>query len=161
MVPHLAWTIYRNDGILKGEIMAQKNTTYKMIPSMRTLSFISSLIGGVLILVNGVMSFMMLTFYGSNFSWMWGMMDGYQGMMGSMGFPFGSFMGLMLVALVCGILVIIGAVMLNARPNEHRFMGHYNNCFFRNQLFGNGRISDRCNTWHIRWSFSSELKISY
>lgn len=90
---------------------------------MRTLSFILSLIGGVLILINGIMSFMMLTFYGADFGWMWGIMGGYQGMMGSMGFPFGSFMGLMLVALVCGILVIIGAVMLNARPNAHRSWG--------------------------------------
>jgi len=103
--------------------LAQKNTTYETGWSMRTLSFVLSLIGGALILINGIMSFMMLTFYGSDFSWMWGMMGGYQGMMGSMGFPFGSFMGLMLVALVCGILVIIGAVMINVRPNEHRSWG--------------------------------------
>ena len=91
--------------------------------SMNMTAFVLSLIGGILMLINGVMSFLMLTYYGADFGWMWGMMGGYQGMMGSLGFPFGSFMGLMLVALVCGIIVIIGALMLNSRPAERRSWG--------------------------------------
>ena len=40
-------------------------------------------------------------------------------MMGSFGLPFGFMSGLMLVGLVSGIIVILSAVMLNARPGEH------------------------------------------
>ena len=99
------------------------NTNMSRSSSMIMKSFVLSLIGGILILVNGVMSFLMLTYYGADFGWMWGMMGGYQGMMGSLGFPFGSFPGLMLVALVCGIIVTIGALMLNSRPTERRSWG--------------------------------------
>ena len=86
-------------------------------------AFILSLIGGILMLLNGAMSFMMLTYYGGDFGFMWGMMGGYMGMMGSLGFPFGSFLALMLVGLVCGIIVTIGALLLNSRPAEHRSWG--------------------------------------
>src|SRR4030066_1395658 len=99
------------------------NVNVSRSSSMNMTSFVLSLIGGILILVNGVMSFLMLTYYGADLGGMWGMMGGYQGMMGSLGFPFGSFMGLMLVALVCGIIVIIGALMLNSRPAERRSWG--------------------------------------
>ena len=91
--------------------------------SMNMTAFVLSLIGGILMLINGGMSLMMLTYYGADFGWMWGMMGGYQGMMGSLGFPFGSFLGLMIVGLVCGIIVTIGALMLNSRPAEHRSWG--------------------------------------
>lgn len=91
--------------------------------STNTIAFVLSLIGGILILLNGIMSLMMLTYYGSGFGWMWGMMGGYMGMMGSLGFPFGSFLGLLLVGLVCGVIVTIGAFMLNSRPAEHKSWG--------------------------------------
>ena len=71
-------------------------------------------------LVNGAMMFM---FWGTGYSWMMGrfggMMGGYQGMMGSLGVPFSLMQGLMLVGLASGIIVIVGAVMINARPTEH------------------------------------------
>src|SRR3989304_7157685 len=89
----------------------------------KVTAFILSLIGGILMLLNGSMSFMMLTYYGGDFGFMWGMMGGYMGMMGSLGFPFGSFLGLMIVGLVCGIIVTISALMLNSRPAEHRSWG--------------------------------------
>ena len=87
-------------------------------------AFILSLIGGLLMVVNGGLMFMLFMVGG----WgpggiMGGMMGGYQGMMGSFGFPFGFMSSLMLVELVAGILVIIGAVMLNVRPEEHRAWG--------------------------------------
>jgi hypothetical protein len=54
----------------------------------------------------------------SSFGWMMGglggMMGGYQGMMGSLGFPFGFMQSFMLVGLVSGIIIMIGAVMLDA-----------------------------------------------
>lgn len=103
--------------------MNMDTNTSKNSGNMNTTAFALTLIGGILMLINGGMSLMMLTYFGSDFGFMWGMMGGYQGMMGSLGFPFGSFLGLMLVALVCGVIVIVGALMLNSRPTEHRSWG--------------------------------------
>ena len=80
-----------------------------------TTAFILSLIGGALMIINGGLMFVLFTTGGYGY----GMMGGYQGMMGSFGIPFGFMSGLMLVGLIAGILVVIGAVMLNARPAEH------------------------------------------
>ena len=89
-------------------------------PGRPVTAFILSLIGGVLMLANGAMMFM---FWGTGYGWMMrgfgGMMGGYQGMMGSLGVPFGFMQGLMLVGLTSGIIVIVSAVMLDARPMEH------------------------------------------
>ena len=52
-----------------------------------------------------------------------GMMGGFQGMMGSLGIPFGFISGLFLIGLVSGVLVMIGALMLNTRPTEHTAWG--------------------------------------
>ena len=97
--------------------------TNKGSKNTNATAVILSLIGGALMLLNGGMSFMMLTYFGADFGFMWGMMGGYMGMMGSLGFPFGSFLGLMIVGLVCGIIVIIGALMLSSRPVERRSWG--------------------------------------
>ncbi|MEM0203168.1 MAG: DUF6114 domain-containing protein [Archaeoglobaceae archaeon] len=71
-----------------------------------------SLIGGVLILIGSTMGFGM-PMYG----WMGcGMMGNAWGFVAPMG-------GLWLIGMVSGILVIIGAVMLNARPAEHNVWG--------------------------------------
>jgi len=91
-----------------------------------TVAVILSLIGGALMLLSGAMMFMMLTYGGGSFGMMGGfggMMGGYQGMMGSFGVPFGFMVGLSLIGLVSGILVIIGAVMLDVRPAEHTAWG--------------------------------------
>jgi len=83
-------------------------------------AFILSLIGGVLILIGGVVSsvWFMSGGYGVG-----GMMGGYGGMMGGFGFPFGLMGNLWPMGLVAGTLVIIGALMLNARPAEHTAWG--------------------------------------
>ena len=91
--------------------------------NMNVTAFILSLISGILMLINGGMSLMMLTYYGGDFGFMWGIMGGYMDMMGSLGFPFGSFLGLMLVGIVCGVIVTIGALMLSSRPAERRSWG--------------------------------------
>jgi len=44
-------------------------------------------------------------------------------MMGSLGVPFGLMGGLSLIGLASGILVVISAIMLNARPEEHTVWG--------------------------------------
>ena len=84
-----------------------------------TTAFILSLIGGALMIINGGLMFVLFMTGGYGYGMMGGMMGGYQGMMGSFGLPFGFMSGLMLVGLVSGIIVILSAVMLNARPREH------------------------------------------
>src|SRR3990170_834050 len=81
-------------------------------------AFILSLIGGVLIFLGGVVS--SLWFMSGGYG-MGGMMGG--GMMGGWGAPFGFMSGLSLIGLVAGIVVIIGALMLNARAREHTAWG--------------------------------------
>jgi len=89
-----------------------------------TTAFILSLIGGVLMALNDGMMFMLFMFGGWNHSGlMGGMMGGYRGMMGSFGFPIGLMNSLMLVGLAAGIIVIIGALMLNTRPAERATWG--------------------------------------
>ena len=86
---------------------------------------ILSLVGGVLMLLTGVI-FWMFTYGFIGLGMMGGyggMMGGLQGMMGSFGFPFGLMMGFPLIGLVSGILVIVGAVMLETRPAEHTGWG--------------------------------------
>jgi len=90
------------------------------------VAVILSLIGGVLILLGGGMMSALFMYGGGYFGMMGGfggMMGGYQGMMGSFGVPFGFMMGLSLVGFVSGVLVIIGAVMLNTCPKEHASWG--------------------------------------
>lgn len=96
--------------------------------SSSNIAFALSLIGGVFILMGGVASSIWFMIGGSNF---WGMMganggmmgSGWGGMMGEYGFPFGFIGGFSFVALVAGIFVIIGAVMLKANPAQYMTWG--------------------------------------
>jgi hypothetical protein len=83
-------------------------------------AFILSLIGGVLILIGGIASSMWFMHGGYGVG---GMMGGYGGMMGGFGFPFDLMGNLWPIGFVAGALVIIGALMLNARPAEHTAWG--------------------------------------
>ena len=86
-----------------------------------TAAFVLSLIGGIFILLGGGM--MSMLGYGFR-----GMMSGYggwgYGMMrpgfGMMGLAFGV-MGIL--GLVFGVIVIISAIMLNSKPQEHTTWG--------------------------------------
>jgi hypothetical protein len=87
-----------------------------------SLAFLLSLIGGIIILVSGIVSSIWFL-YGSavwgDFGDVWfGFMGGYHSMMGSVGFPLGYMAGLSLIGLVSGLIVIVGALMLNSRPQE-------------------------------------------
>ena len=87
--------------------------------SMHTMAFILSLIGGIIILFGSLIGFLLSAFE-SPYGTFYGMGPG---MMSRFGFGYGYcsgwMLGLSVVALVCGILVLIGAIMLNARPSEH------------------------------------------
>lgn len=86
------------------------------------MAFILSLLAGILILISGIMflamgaafmSGMMGAFYG-------GMMGGYQGVIGyisSMMTIFG------IGGIICGIIILIGAYMINSNPASHATWG--------------------------------------
>lgn len=91
-----------------------------------TVAVILSIIGGVLMLVGGSMAFMMLSYNNGGFGMMsgfGGMMGGVRSMMDDVGFPYAMLDGLMLVSLVSGILVIVGAVMIDIHPSQSRTWG--------------------------------------
>jgi hypothetical protein len=86
-----------------------------------TAAFVLSLIGGIFILLGGGMMSMlgyefrgMMSSYGG---WGYGMMKPSFGMMG---LAFGA-MGIL--GLVFGVIVIISAIMLNSKPQEHTTWG--------------------------------------
>jgi hypothetical protein len=91
------------------------------------LSYILSLIGGLIVLLYGFMSLVMFALYGPYWSgiggWMSGMMGGYHDFMGIYGGSYDFFAVLSIIGLVCGILIIVGAAMLRAHPQEHAMWG--------------------------------------
>ncbi len=93
------------------------------LQEMSEIAFILSLIGGILMFIGGTLSALWFMSGGFNANGMMGgfggMMDGYQNMMGGFGVSFGFMGGLSFVGLISGIVVIVGALMLNARPTEH------------------------------------------
>jgi hypothetical protein len=91
-----------------------------------TAAMILSIIGGVLMIVGGSMAFMMLSYNSDGLGMMsgfGGMMGSYRGMMDDVGFPYAMMDGLMLLSLVSGILVIVGAVMIDIHPSQSRTWG--------------------------------------
>lgn len=94
---------------------------------MSGIAFILSLIGGILMLVSGILSTLWFMSGGFNADGMMGgfggMMGGYRTMMGGFGVPFGFMGGFSFIGLLSGIVVIIGALMLNVRPSEHLAWG--------------------------------------
>ena len=87
-----------------------------------TAAFVLSLIGGVFIFLGGGVMTMMGSLMGS-----FGMMGGYRAwgsMMapgfGMMGFAFSA---LGILGLIFGLIVIVSAIMLNIRPEQHSTFG--------------------------------------
>jgi hypothetical protein len=87
--------------------------------SLQTTAFVLSLIGGIIIFVGSLIT-SLLSAFGSSFGTYYGM---GLGMMNRLGFGFGYgsgwMLGLSIFALICGVLVLIGALMLSTRPAEH------------------------------------------
>ncbi len=85
--------------------------------SLRITSFILSLLGGIIIIVGSLIS-TLLSIFGSPYGTYYGMGPG---MMGGYWFGYGSgwYSVLSSISLVFGIIVLIGAILLNARPAEH------------------------------------------
>jgi CDP-diglyceride synthetase len=87
--------------------------------SLRLTAFVLSLIGGIVIVAGSAIAAFLSTF-GSPYGTYYGMGPGMMGGFGYMyGYGLGWMLGLSLIALVSGIVVLVGAVMLNSRPEEH------------------------------------------
>jgi hypothetical protein len=86
---------------------------------MHTTAYVLSLIGGIIIMVGSVIA-AFLSAFGTPYGTYYGMGPGMM-----MGFGYGSgwMLGFSLAALVFGIMVVIGAIILNARPAEHTTWG--------------------------------------
>ena len=82
-----------------------------------------SLGAGVLMLLGGGLSYILFGGGGFGYGTLGGMMAGYAGMMGGYGTPFGAMGSLVLIGLVAGVVVTIGALLLNSRPAEHTTWG--------------------------------------
>ena len=95
--------------------------------NMSGIAFILSLIAGILMLVSGALSalwFMSGGFYTNGMmNGFGGMMGGYGDMMDGFGVASGFMIGLSFLGLISGVIVIVGALMLNARPAEHLIWG--------------------------------------
>ncbi len=83
--------------------------------SMHTTAFILSLIGGIVIIIGSLIA-AFLSVFGNPYGTYYGMGPG---MMTSFGFNSGWYLPFSMAAIVFGIAVLIGAIMLNARPAEN------------------------------------------
>ncbi len=88
-------------------------------------SYILSLSGGAIIVVTGIVGLAWFGAGGPGWSgfggWMSGMMSGYHGFMG--GGEFGLFSVISILGVVAGAIIVVGAVMLRARPMDHLTWG--------------------------------------
>jgi CDP-diglyceride synthetase len=88
-------------------------------------SYVLSVIGGVIILLTGLVGLVWFGAGGPNWGgfggWMSGMMSGYHGFMG--GGEYGFFSVISILGLFSGVAMIIGAVMLWVRPQDHLVWG--------------------------------------
>lgn len=101
-----------------------------------TIAFVLSLIGGILILVSGIMLLALGTFVGGMMGRFYGgMMGGYPGVGGY----FASMMAVLGVGgIICGIIVLIGAYLLNSNPASHATWGAFILVFSVLSLFEGG-----------------------
>ncbi len=92
-----------------------------------TTSYILSLIGGLIVLLYSLLSLVMFALYGPYWDgiggWMTGMMGGYHDFMGIYGGSTEFLAVISIVGLVSGVIMVIGAAMLRAHPQEHVMWG--------------------------------------
>jgi len=87
-----------------------------------TFAFIVSLIGGLIILIASIVNVIWYSSGASNFggygSFAGGMMNGYHNFMGSYGNSNSFLAGISLVGVICGVIVLMGGVMLKVQPEQ-------------------------------------------
>ncbi len=87
-----------------------------------TFAFIVSLVGGLIVFIASLVNFVWFLSGAVNFggfgNFMRGAMGGYHGFMGSYGTSNSFLAGISVVGLVCGVIVLIGAIMLKVDPHQ-------------------------------------------
>lgn len=86
--------------------------------TLHTTAFILSLIGGLIIVIGSAIEEILLVFGSYNGTY-YGMGPGMMSEYGFYGYGSGMMTGLSLIAIIFGVIVLIGAIMLNFRPTEH------------------------------------------
>ena len=88
-----------------------------------TFAFVMSLIGGVIIFVASTVNLVWFLLGAQNFggfgNYMRGFMDGNHNFMGNYASSNSFLAGISVVALVCGVIVLIGALMLRVQTRNH------------------------------------------
>jgi hypothetical protein len=92
-----------------------------------TLSFLISLVGGLIVLVFSLVNLVYFSSgapaAGSFGSYMRGAMDGNHNFMGSFSSSIGFFTAISVVSLICGVIVVFAALVLRIHPQEHVIWG--------------------------------------
>lgn len=88
-----------------------------------TFAFVVSLVGGLIILIASIINVIWFgsgaSYFGGYGPFVGGMMDGYHNFMGSYAGSYGFLMGISLLAVICGVIVSMGAIMLRIQPHQH------------------------------------------
>lgn len=80
---------------------------------------ILSLLGGIIIILGGLAMILMV----SSHSWWMGMMDGHYGMMGILTLDATMMYILAIIGIACGLVVLVGAILLNSSPGKNQLWG--------------------------------------
>jgi hypothetical protein len=87
-----------------------------------TFAYIVSLVGGLIVLIASIINVVWYSYGATNFggygSFIRGMMGGYHSFMGSNSSSNGFLAGISLVAVICGVVVVMSAIMLRVHPQE-------------------------------------------
>ncbi len=92
-----------------------------------TISYVMSLVGGIILLCVSLVNAVWFGYGAPNWggfgNYMQGMMNGYHNFMGSYAGSYGFFAAVSIVSLVCGIIVLVGAIMLSIYPQDRMIWG--------------------------------------
>ena len=87
-----------------------------------TFAFIVSLVGGLIVFIASLINFVWFLSGAANFggfgNFMRGAMGGYHSFMGSYGTSNSFLAGISVIGLVCGVIVLIGAIMLKVDSHQ-------------------------------------------
>ncbi len=87
-----------------------------------TFAYIVSLVGGLIILITSIINVLWYSSGAPNFggygSFISGLMDGYHTFMGTYGSSYGFLAGISLVAVICGVVVLMSAINLRLNPRQ-------------------------------------------
>ncbi len=87
-----------------------------------TFAYIVSLVGGLIILIASAINVLWYSYGAPNFggygSYIRGLMDGYHTFMGTYGSSYGFLAAISLVAVICGVIVLMSAINLRLNPRQ-------------------------------------------